>query len=133
MLTRMQEEKLAEDDWVVFTNDSITQQAIAEYVASKANGEVSRGSIFYDGKAVPVFIIGFEAVLFLAKNRHAAPYDFLAYHRLKNKKVPWVIWREGKKPGGYILRQAFKKPKSEASKKPVAKKKEQLPQPRISY
>lgn len=127
----MQEEKLARDDWVVFTNNSITQQAIAEYLANKTEKEMSRGAIFYDGKEVPVFNTSFEAVLFLAKNRHTAPYDFVAYHRPKSGLVPWVIWREGKKSGGYILQKAFTTPK--ASKKPIPKKKRDIPQPRTPY
>lgn len=95
-LSPIQIQKLELRQWRVFTNDQITQQTIAEYLANEGKSEESTTRIFYDGKEVPVFIVPFKVVLFLAKNRVKVPYDFIAYHK-EHRNKPWVIWKEGKK------------------------------------
>jgi hypothetical protein len=93
-LTKLQKTELSHHHWRIFTNDSVTQGAIAEYLAQKGCDSDSKTEIFYAGKNIPVFMVTFETVEFLAKNKAKVPYSFTAYHR-KSREGGWHVWREG--------------------------------------
>jgi hypothetical protein len=103
-LTIAQYQKLELHDWAVFTDDTITQNAIALRLADLCSDSDSKTTIFYDGKEIPVFKVSFSVVKFLAKNRHTVPYDFTAYHK-ETKRVPWAMWKEGKSTPNERLRK----------------------------
>lgn len=95
-LSKMQKIALTLHSWRVFTNHHITQQAIAERLAAMGEDYGSKTNIFYKGKEIPVFIVDFEIVLYLANNRVEGPYSFTAYHKEKGEKN-WRMWSESVK------------------------------------
>lgn len=95
---------LESESWRVYTEDKITQDAIAEHLAEQGEGCGATESIFYDGKAITVFIVQFAVVMFLKNNKSRGPYTFSAYHR-PAKTFPWRLWKEGRKAPGEVLRR----------------------------
>jgi hypothetical protein len=97
---------LEPDMWRVYTEDSITQNAIAEHQASQAESYSGTETIHYSGKEYVTFIVPFSVVMFLKKNRARGPYTFVAYHR-STRVTPWKLWKEGNKAPGEVLRNSF--------------------------
>lgn len=95
-LNKMQKLALALHSWRVFTNHHITQQAIAARLAAMGEDSGSKTNIFYKGKQIPVFIVDFETVLYLASNRIEGPYSFTAYHKERGESI-WRAWIENRK------------------------------------
>ena len=93
---------LSTHEWRVFTNDKITQDAITGYLDERGGREDSACNIFYNGDKIPVFIVDWKIVEFLANNRQSAPYKFTAYHRANDKEA-WARWLEGKKSPTEII------------------------------
>lgn len=121
-LTKKQVDELSHHHWRVFTNDSITQQAITDELAKRGESSCSQTNIFHAGVEVPVFIIAdFRGIiLYLAINRHKIPYSFTAYHR-KTRSEGWRVWRENKETAVQKLMKelpvSVQKLKAEALKK----------------
>ena len=106
LLTKMQKDELAHHFWRVSTSDAITQQAITDELARRGDVSDSQSHITHGDKLIPTFIVDFRMVEFLARNRHAVPYSFTAYHR-KNRSGGWHVWREGKETPIQKLVKAF--------------------------
>lgn len=107
-ISPMQRKILTTHEWRVYSDDKITQNGIAERLSDTTDRENSTGNIFYNGEKIPVFIVDWMTVEFLANNRHSVPYKFIAYHR-KNDKESWARWLEGKKSPAEINNRNKKK------------------------
>lgn len=94
-LTILQLLKLEKEEWRVFTSDVITQNEITKRFKELGIKTDQKTTIFYNGKAVPVFIVPFAIVKSIAENRKKGPYSFTAYHK-ESPRFPWVEWKEGK-------------------------------------
>ncbi|MBP6948540.1 MAG: hypothetical protein KBC41_04110 [Candidatus Pacebacteria bacterium] len=119
-LTKLEKQELERHFWRVSTQDTITQNAIAEELARQGEGYGSETNIFYAGKEIPVFIVNFDIIFYLTKNKDKVPYSFTAYHR-KDRSGGWHAWRQGKKTPIQKLLHEFpitsEKIKGEALKK----------------
>jgi hypothetical protein len=103
--TTINESKLKKDEWVVFTDDKVTQDAISSYLSERGEGGLSTKEIHYGNELKVCFSVPFDVVLFLSKNKHRVPYKFTAYHR-EFKGSSWRIWKEGmKSPGEYLVKK----------------------------
>lgn len=107
--TQIDENRLKKHEWAVHTDDSITQNAISDYLSKRGEGELSTKEIFHDGIKV-CFSVSFDIVLFLLKNKHRVPYKFTPYHK-ESRSAPWRMWKEGMKSPGEYLSKMFERPK----------------------
>ena len=95
--------KLENHLWCIFTDDAMTQNSVAEYLATVSEGDNSHTRIMYSGKEIPVISVPFKVVMFLKNNKARLNYKYTAYHK-ERKATPWVIWKEGTKTPPQMLR-----------------------------
>lgn len=99
--------ELAKHEWVIYTTDSVTGNAVSEYLSDKGCGTIATKEINHNGTLIKGFLVNFEVVEWLRKNR--TQYKYRSYHKNpKNKK--WFEWREGKQSPTEYTRMAFSNP-----------------------
>ena len=102
-ITQSRRNKLEKHLWCIFTDDEMTQNAVMEYLTANSMVDNARSEIMYNGGKIPVISVPFKVVMFLKNNKARSNYKYTPYHRESNK-VPWAMWKEGKKTPPEILR-----------------------------
>lgn len=119
-ITPSTRKKLETHMWRLYTENKMTQDAVIEYLATLSKADDCRTEIMYNGKAVPVISLPFEAVMFLKTSKVWSNYKYTFYHR-ETSKVPWSIWKEGTKTPPESLRSNNHLFMTRAAKNPLSK------------